>query len=164
MCPVPWGAWLSSGTIHHHPSWQVSSEEVKIKKNKRFAPRHLLLPLACSIPKIIPFLVTGASFRPKISHPNLLRVFCLPEQRAGPPHRTCISWAKWGCPGKWSLRGTQNVFLKIALWLFCVYWHHIFPLVLFQFAVWSKCWVNALFYVTFIFENDFIKYNTGDES
>lgn len=40
----------------------------------------------------------------------------------------------------------------------------IFPLVLFQFAMWSKCWANALFHVTFIFENDFTENNAADES
>ena len=39
-----------------------------------------------------------------------------------------------------------------------------FPLVLFQFDVWSKCWANALFHATFLFENDFSEYNAQYES
>lgn len=130
---------------------------------------HLFLPSAYSIPKIIPFLATGISFPPKISHPYLLKILCLPEQIAGPPQRTCIiSWAV-GLSGKGSLRGTSDVFLAgCPFGYLCLLKPHpplkIFPLVLFRFAVWSKCWVNALFYVTFIFENDFIEYKAGDES
>lgn len=115
----------------------------------------------------MPFLITGTSFPPKIPHYCLLRDFCMPEQRDGPTSQVCIVVCHRAGLIKVSLRHLECFSPSLGvplLLILCLLKPHpplnkTFPLVLFQFAVWSKCWANTLLYAAFLFENDFIEYN-----
>lgn len=162
MCTVysvPGGTRLSSGLACS----SSSSEENKTKHND-FALRHQLLSSAYSIPKIIS--LPGTSFPPSQDFPPV------------PPQGFLRAWAEsWSTSwnlhklGKVGLSGGSggSQVLRVSslpitlLVILCLLKPHpplkIFPLVLFQFAMWSKCWAKALFHVTFIFENDFVTNN-----